>query len=88
MHLIWTGPIQLDRHGLPGYGMAQYRGETVAAHRLAFAFASGGFPPKPFIVAHRCDRKLCCAPNCLLNSTQGENNRDQWRLKEVGNTWG
>lgn len=76
-HLLWTG-----YRNPKGYGSIRFRGEMLAAHRLAFALANDGFPVWPYQVAHRCDRPACCAPGCLLLSTQAENNEDQWRIRE------
>jgi hypothetical protein len=88
---------RLDRSGGPeacwpfvgrvdteGYGMLEFRGRTVKAHRMAYFHAHGCWPRT---CRHTCDVKGCCNPAHLLDGTQAENMQDarerrQWAFGE------
>lgn len=70
---LWSG----SAGGTKGweYGSFWLNGEYVKAHRLAYVLANGAIP-RGHVVAHHCDRPLCCNPAHLFACTQGDNLRD------------
>lgn len=74
--LLWNG-----NKSVSGYGLLGVSKHNVRAHRLAFYFANGYFPPAGDVVGHKCDVKLCCNPEHLEHITHKENMR---QMKERG----
>lgn len=73
---LWIGKT---RHR--GYGKFSWRDETGAlftryAHRIAWFFEHGEWPPVDLVVCHRCDTPLCVRPAHLWLGSQSENIRD------------
>lgn len=58
-----------------GYGQVTINYRTSAAHRVAYAVATGT-DPGDLCVLHRCDNPPCCNPSHLFLGTRGDNNRD------------
>lgn len=70
--MLWTGSV-----GTHGYGVMQYGGQQVLAHRVAYARANGvGVLSMGGTVLHSCDVRLCVNPDHLSLGTQGDNMHD------------
>lgn len=67
---IWTG-----RKARDGYGLLEWCGRGVGAHRLAYALAKGAIPAG-VLVMHACDNPPCCNPDHLSPGDYLANNRD------------
>ena len=61
---IWTGTL------VNGYGITSHEGKRVFVHRLMYRAEHGEFPNATH---HRCFKKACCRPACLLNTTKAWN---------------
>lgn len=60
-----------------GYGIAQFDGKFVGAHRLAYMISNGEIPCG-FLVCHRCDTPSCVNPSHLWLGTQKDNLADSF----------
>lgn len=58
-----------------GYGRVEYRGKTVAAHRLSYELHRGPIPAG-MLVCHTCDTPACCNPDHLWLGTPQQNALD------------
>jgi hypothetical protein len=69
----WTG--NRFRNGYGRYFLPGTRGrKAVLVHRLAFAIATGEWPP---VVRHTCDNKPCFAREHLIGGTSADNVADR-----------
>lgn len=68
--LVWRGCTDKD-----GYGLVNFKGRTVRAHRLAYRLAYREDPGR-LSVLHTCDTPACCEPTHLFRGTQKTNIRD------------
>lgn len=67
---IWTSDKVHD-----GYGTFNIDGRTTRAHRIAFYFQNGPFPPE-LHVCHRCDVRDCVNPAHLFLGNDFDNMGD------------
>jgi len=71
----WSGYVAAN-----GYGQAYNNGQSIKAHRRAFALANGWLPKGrtkgSIIVRHTCDNRRCCNPAHLIVGTHRDNVRD------------
>jgi hypothetical protein len=65
---IWTAAAS------NGYGLFNYHGYSLRAHRVAYALANGGIPTG-LVIDHLCADKLCVNPSHLEAVTASENSR-------------
>lgn len=70
----WSG----TRSGTTGYGMAQWEGKTIYAHRLSWEFHCGPIPSGLFVL-HHCDNPPCWNPAHLFLGTPHDNTTDAVR---------
>ena len=70
--LCW--PWTAGRTG-SGYGILQYGGKPVYAHRLAYELAHGDLQPGQ-VVRHTCHNPLCVNPAHLVAGTHADNMHD------------
>lgn len=83
----WTGYVHPN-----GYGRTEFNGEKQATHRIVFFLTYNYWP---ILIRHKCDNRICCNPNHLIESTQKENmidastkgrllgNKSQYRINQV-----
>src|SRR5262249_45053581 len=58
-----------------GYGMTNWNGRPVFAHRVAYMLTRGPIPHGALLL-HSCDVRGCTNPNHLRPGTHAENGRD------------
>lgn len=58
-----------------GYGTHQIKRKSLLAHRIAWTLVNGAIPDG-MVIAHRCDRPVCCNPEHLWLCTQIDNMHD------------
>lgn len=63
-----------------GYGLTNYRGKTVSAHRLMWRLRFGPIPPGKHI-RHICDTPACINPDHLLLGSHADNMADRKERK-------
>lgn len=68
----WMG-AKKDR----GYGVLQYKGRKVLAHRLAAHLSTGFDLSSNSYICHRCDNPACINPNHLYVGDAASNGRDR-----------
>lgn len=87
---LWNAGTHDKGYGRFYLGYAPDDGRKVWAysHRISFEHFVG-FPPPGYIVDHRCNHKLCCAPYHLQALTNVENLRlaDERRPWKRRNQW-
>lgn len=59
------------------YGLISGMGQTVGAHRVAWAIAHGPIP-KGMCICHHCDNPPCVRDDHLFLGTSQDNTRDMW----------
>jgi hypothetical protein len=69
--LLWTG-----KRFRSGYGVLTIKAAPLAAHRLAFALATGRVPQAKSHVMHSCDTPHCVNPQHLTEGTAADNVAD------------
>lgn len=67
-----------------GYGRMQFRGKTVAAHRIAWAISVGRMPRTGMVICHSCDNPPCCNPRHLREDTQQGNMQEMVAKGRMG----
>lgn len=72
-HWIFQGPITHNGYG--SFGIGGRKGTNVRAHRMAYELWVKK-PTEGLMVLHECDRRTCCAPNCLYEGTAKRNTED------------
>lgn len=72
----WTGATSLT-----GYGRISFRGETVRAHRFAYALAHGECPNN-LELDHICHNRLCVNPAHLHLVTAQQNSENRIARKD------
>lgn len=65
-----------------GYGVVNFQGKGLRAHRVVYELLRGPIPPKLF-VCHTCDNRPCCAIEHLFLGTS-QDNMDDMRRKGRG----
>lgn len=58
-----------------GYGMSAYKGESIAASKVAWIFTHGE-PAKGEHVCHNCDNPICCNPAHFFLGSHRQNMQD------------
>lgn len=78
---MWQG-----RKSEKGYGLVEFHGRTVKAHRLAYQLASRQPIPTGLVVRHTCDNPGCINPAHLVLGTHADNvaDRDERERTAVG----
>lgn len=74
----WTGSTTRD-----GYGKVKIKHKTYAAHRLAYLIHNG-YLSEGKEVMHKCDNKLCCNPDHLVEGTHKDNMQDMIKKGRQG----
>lgn len=74
----WTGRLHAK-----GYGVIDFGGRPVLAHRMAYLLATG-VEPGDKSVCHSCDNPPCCSPAHLWLGTHKENMLDAARKGRIG----
>jgi len=67
---VWAGNVNKD-----GYGLTNYHGKTMAAHRVSYMVRVGEIA-KGLSVLHSCDVPACINPSHLHLGTQAQNRRE------------
>lgn len=60
-----------------GYGMSTYKGEAIAASKVAWIYTHGE-PKKGEHVCHKCDNPICCNPAHFFLGTHKQNMEDKF----------
>lgn len=79
---LWNAGTHDKGYGRFYLGMVDERKVWAYSHRISFEHFVG-FPPPGYIVDHRCNHKLCCAPYHL----QAVTNRENLRLADERRPW-
>lgn len=58
-----------------GYGVFNFEGKMVRAHRVAYYFSKGDIP-SGLLIRHTCDNRICCNPKHLIIGTYEDNMQD------------
>ena len=72
-----------------GYGWMCVKEQRIACHRFSYMHFIGEIPDDLFVL-HKCDNRLCSAPDHLFLGTHSDNmqdcikkNRHQWGIEEL-----
>lgn len=79
----WTGARNQARDG---YGVLNWGGQVVYAHRIAWEAANGRKVPDGLFVCHTCDNPPCVNPDHLWVGTTTDNMRDMAAKGRTGHS--
>ena len=71
----WIGPI----NSVSGYGLFQYHGKQISAHRWMYQHVHGVQLDRKQLVCHSCDVTYCVNPKHLWLGTHKDNMKDMVR---------
>ena len=77
----WRWNAAGDLNGYGRFGDKNYggtKGRSALAHRWAWRYAHGRFPPRHLGVLHSCDHPWCVNPHHLHLGTQSTNIQEAW----------
>lgn len=67
-----------------GYGILNYHGQAISAHRYSYTIFKGPIPKK-YEVCHTCDVRNCVNPEHLFLGTKSDNMQDCLNKKKFSN---
>ena len=76
---IWIGWLHRGRKH-KDYGLINYKGKILFAHRIAYQFAHPDEDITDFEICHHCDNPPCVNPEHLFKGTHKDNMVDMQKL--------